>query len=320
MRRFVPHRTPSDLSFAALSSQAEGPKTTDRRAHAGEVFAAKFLQALVFATGIFLAGAAGQINAADVRGLPFSRSYSLEDVGYVPRGARLNFDSFGRIAVIHDEVYAVLDDSSWRNVADGDETAHTPMTDVVLAPNNQAFYGGRASWGLADFGSDGKIHAKSLVPPNAPPWIRRAIFDDLIVTGDGVYFASRSGVVFWDFLQKECQFFEMAAKASKIFAIGNKVYVSSMESGVQYIDIAVRRLQTMPGSPVERITVNRAAVLDGTHSLLSLETGGLCVFDGEKLTSWTGLSSSELAGAVSVLQRLADGNVAVAVNGKGAFV
>ena len=42
-----------------------------------------------------------------IRGLPFSRIYSLEDVGYVPRGSRLNFDAFGRVAVIHEGVYAV---------------------------------------------------------------------------------------------------------------------------------------------------------------------------------------------------------------------
>jgi signal transduction histidine kinase len=272
-----------------------------------------FLFLSLLAPGIPAAG-------AEIRGSPFARSYSLEDVGYVPRGARLNFDSFGRIAVIHDEVYAVLDDSAWRNVATGDETAHTPMTDVVLAGNNQAFYGGRASWGFAEFGSDGKIHAKSLVPSNAPRWIRNAIFDDLLVTSDGVYFASRNGIVFWDFSRKESQFFEMPVRLSKIFAIGNKVFVSSVEPGARLIDIAEGRLRPMPELPLEGTTVERAAVLDETHSLLSMEAGNLAVFDGERLAPWPGLSRHKVVGRVSVLQRLADGNVAIAVDGKGAFV
>ena len=57
----------------------------------------------------------------------------LDDIGYVPRGSRLNLDWFGRIAVIHDGVYAVLNDTSWINLAPADESTRTPMTDVVQA-------------------------------------------------------------------------------------------------------------------------------------------------------------------------------------------
>ena len=64
--------------------------------------------------------AAAAPDTSSVRGLPFTRRYSLEDIGYGPRGARLNFDRFGRIAVIHDGVYAVLNDSHWFNLADRD--------------------------------------------------------------------------------------------------------------------------------------------------------------------------------------------------------
>ena len=31
---------------------------------------------------------------AGIQGLPFSRTYSLDEIGYVSRGSRLNFDAF----------------------------------------------------------------------------------------------------------------------------------------------------------------------------------------------------------------------------------
>src|SRR5688500_11741868 len=82
------------------------------------------------------------------RGLPFSRTYSLDGIGYVPRGSRLNFDSFGRSAVIHDGVYAVLNDTAWINIAHAAESTRTPMSDVVHAGYGRSYYGGRASWGI----------------------------------------------------------------------------------------------------------------------------------------------------------------------------
>ena len=76
---------------------------------------------------LLLSGASSGI--AGIQGVPFSRTYSLDEIGYVSRGSRLNFDSFGHIAVIHDGVYAVLNDTTWINVADTDEATRTPMTE-----------------------------------------------------------------------------------------------------------------------------------------------------------------------------------------------
>lgn len=255
-----------------------------------------------------------------IHGLPFSRPYSLEDVGYVPRGARLNLDPFGRIAVIHDGVYAVLNDTAWLNIADPEESARTPMTDVLHAGYGQTFYGGRASWGIAEFGIDGKIHAKSLVPKNAPAWTRTTTFEELIGTADGIYFVSRNGVVFWDFIRKECQLFELE-RISRVFAVGSKVFVSSSGQALRTINLNERRVEPVPVTALDRVAVDHAIVLDGTRSLVSLMNGRLFVFDGLNLTPWSGGQGvEETMGRISVLQRLADGRVAVAVTGKGVFV
>ena len=245
--------------------------------------------------------------------------YSLEDIGYVPRGSRLNFDSFGRVAVIHDGVYAVLNDTTWLNIADADEAARMPMTSVMQGGDGRTYYGGRASWGAVEFGVDGKIHAKSFVPANPPAWTRTTTFDDLIATADGIYFSSREGIAFWDFAKKECQLFELA-KVARIFAIGNRVFISSFDQPLRYIDAAGRCVQTFPGTILDERVVVRSAALDKTRALLSFLDGPPFVFDGTNVTPWRGAATNDLTGRISVLEKLADGNIAVAINGKGVFV
>lgn len=265
-----------------------------------------------------LLASAGSADAA-VRGLPFSRTYSLEDIGYVPRGSRLNFDAFGRIAVIHDGVYAVLNDTAWANVVDADEAARTPMTDVVHAGYGRSYYGGRSTWGLAEFGPDGKLHAKSLVPPNAPAWTRVTTFQDVIVTTDGVYFTSRRGFAFWDFNRKESELFEVA-RGSKMFAIGNRVFISAFDQPLRYFDVKKRTVRDCPEALPNRMVIEHAATLDEYHALVATTDDRLFVFDGQSVTPWAGQASGELRGRISVLRSLTDGNVAIAIDDKGVFV
>jgi signal transduction histidine kinase len=269
--------------------------------------------AVIFA--IAAAGAAG----SDIRGLPFTRTYSLDDIGYVPRGSRLNFDSFGRIAVIHDGVYAVLNDTAWINIVHRDEASRTPMNDVVHAGYGRSYYGGRASWGVAEFGLDGKIHAKPLVPPNPPAWTRTAIFTEVIVTVDGVYFSSRNGVVFWDFTQKQCQLYELP-RLSRIFQVGNRVFVSCFDQPLRYIDVKMRAIQASPASLLDAQAVDRAAPLGEGRALISFFDGRLFVFDGQKVEPWTGQRGGNLKGRIAAMRHLTDGNIAVAINGKGLFI
>lgn len=254
-----------------------------------------------------------------VRGLPFSRTYSLDDIGYVPRGSRLNFDSFGRIAVIHDGVYAVLNDTAWINVAHADESTRTPMTDVVHAGYGRSYYAGRASWGLAEFGPDGALHARPLVPPDPPAWTRTTTFDEVIVTADGVYFSSGNGIVFWDFAEKRCQLHEVP-RLARSFAIGQRVFVASASQPLRYVDVKERALRPCPATMLDHAPVDRAATLDPSRALVSLTDGRLFVFDGERATPWAGQSHINVRGRLSALRSLADGNVALAASGEGVFV
>ena len=274
----------------------------------------------LIAVGLGFQGAATTARGRDsIRGLPFSRIYSLEDVGYVPRDSRLNFDAFGRVAVIHEGVYAVLNDTAWSNLANLDDPAHYPISDVVYTGNGRSYYGGRASWGSAEFGADGKLHAKSLVPPNPPTWTQTTTFESVLVTTEGVYFASPGGVAFWDLSAKECQLFEVP-QMSTAFAVGDKVYVSSFDQPLRYVDVKARSVRSVPGTGLDQHAVILSAKLDDTHTLVSYRQGPPMVFDGVGVTAWRTENTFDPAGRISALARLADGNIAIAVTGKGLFV
>lgn len=263
--------------------------------------------------------AAGAEPAERVRGLPFSRTYSLEDIGYVPRGSRLNFDSFGRIAVIHDGVYAVLNDTAWINIAHADESTRTPMSEVVHAGYGRSYYAGRASWGIAEFGSDGALHSRPLVPPDPPAWTRTTTFDAVIVTTGGVYFSSARGIVFWDFAEKQCQLHE-APRTSRSFAIGQRVYVASPGQPLRYVNVKERALRQCAPSALDRLPVDLAAPLDAERALVALTDGRLFVYDGRDATPWPGERRINVRGRLSALRGLADGNIALAANGEGVFI
>jgi signal transduction histidine kinase len=264
-------------------------------------------------------GAASAWGVEGLRGQPFSRVYSLEDIGYVPRGSRLSFDEFGRLAVIHEGVYAVLNDTVWSNLANLDDPAHYPITQVVHTADGHNYFAGRASWGLAEFGDDGKLHAKSLAPPNPPAWIRTTTFDNVIVTADGVYFSSRAGVAFWNFATKTSELFEAPQMATAI-AVGNKVFVSGFDQTLRYVDIRAHTIQPIPGTGLDQQMVARSAKLDETRTLVAFLEGPPLVFDGVTAKPWKMETAVDLTGRISVLERLADGDIAIAVTAKGVFV
>ena len=215
------------------------------------------------------------ISAEGIHGLPFSRIYSLEDIGYVPLGSRLGFDAFGRVAVIHDGVYAVLNDTAWLNIADTTENRRVAVTNVVYGRDGKAYYGGLGSWGRAEVQSDGKLRAIPLVPDIPPAWTQATTFEDVLVTDDGVYFASRSGVVFFDVAKEEYQFIELA-RSSKAFRVGNRVFVSRFGHPLQFLDVAHRTVRDIP--PIipnggAQSVVERATRLDDDRTLIALLDG-----------------------------------------------
>lgn len=271
---------------------------------------------------LLVAGLPAALEAASVRGLPFSRVYSLEDIGYVPRGSRLGFDAFGRLTVMHDGVYAVLNDTTWLNLADTITPDRAAITHVVQGRDGVAYYGSLGSWGRAELQADGKVHTIPLVPAHPPAWTQATTFEDVLVTDDGIYFASRSGVVFWDPERRETHFFELP-RASKTFLVGHRVFVSSFNRPLQYLDVARRETVDLPSMVLDgnsENVVERATELDDQRALVSLLNGRLLVFDGQHATPWPGQVRNGLTGSIAALQRLADGNIAMSITERGVFV
>ena len=270
---------------------------------------------MTFAAGALLAapesGAAGAL-----RGLPFTRSYPLEEVGNVPRGARLSFDRFGRLAVVYDGIYAVLNDTTWLDLADKAPGAGMPL---VVQGGDRAYFASFGSWGNVEVTTDGKLRPRPIVPVNPPGWALTMGFNDIVVTGRGVFFGGWNGVVYWDPTAQRSQFFEIFGFA-KLFSVGDKVYVSSFNGQMQRIDVADAALRPIEGTNFGEDAIAYATSLDETHALVSTRDGRIFMFDGNRLTPWSGQIRNSLTGRVTGLQHLLDGGVAVAVSGKGLYL
>ncbi len=254
-----------------------------------------------------------------VRGLPLTSSYPLEEIGNVTRGARLDFDSYGRLAVIQEGVYAVLNDTSWIDLAENVQANTQVMVNVVQASDGNTYYGGRGYWGIVRVTANGRLHAESLVPPNAPEWTRIVTFDHIVPLRDGVYFAGWGGAVYWNFAKKQSRLFEMPELAT-IFRMGNQVYVSSFKQPLQHLDGERGTMESVPIPQLNATNVDFAADLDATHTLLYAKDGPLLVCDGREASPWPVQARYGLTGRVSALCALADGGIAVAISGKGLFL
>src|SRR6185369_10008418 len=111
-----------------------------------------------------------------------------------------------------------------------------------------------------------------------------------------------------------------APKMARAFAVGNRVFISSFDQALRYIDVKAREVRAVPGSRLDQRAVVHTTMLDDKHALVSFFDGPPLVFDGETATPWRTESTIDLSGRIAALARLTDGNVAVAVTGKGVFV
>ncbi len=252
------------------------------------------------------------------RGLPFTRFYPLEEIGNVWRGERLSFDAFGRVAVVHEGFYGVLNDSTWLDLADK-ERGTVSMGTIVRGGDGQAYYGAFGSWGSVGSTAGGKLRARPLLPPNPPKWALTTTFVDVIVTPRGVFFGGWNGVVFWDARTRESRFFELS-RVTKIFTVGANVYLASHQRDLMRIDLDHSVLRPVEGTMFPDTAIELATALDETRSLVATIDGRVFVFDGTSLTPWLILAREGLTGRMTSLLRMADGGLAIAIVGKGLFL
>jgi signal transduction histidine kinase len=277
-----------------------------------------FVWWLLLAAAFANTEAARAVSDLSVHGLPFIRSYSLGDIGSVPRGSRLQFDRFGRIAIIHEAVYSVLNDQAWLNLAEPGGAGRIPMMNVVQGADGRSYYGARASWGHAEIGHDGRLHPVPLVPENPPRWVHTAIFRSLLGTRSGMYFISWNGAVYWDFARHRSILFE-APGLSCAFRVGERVFLSCYGTPLRYVDLAGKTLRAVPGETLGSRVVEVSTPIDDTHSLVGFQGNQLAVFDGRELKPWPA-EKNAITGQVSVLETLVDGKIAVGATEQGLLV
>ena len=228
----------------------------------------------------------------------------------------MGFDRFGRLAVINETIYTVLNDSTWLDLAEKSGIERIPVANVIQAPDGRSYYGARGSWGYADTEPDGRLHPVSLVPDNPPAWIATAVFLDVFPTKNGVYFTSWNGVAYWDFKKRKTLLFELPRIAHS-FQVGHRVYISAFEKPLKYIDLEAETIKSAAGTSLDDSVVETSTPLDETRSLVALLDGRLLVYDGQTASPWLGPEEDRLKGHVSVLQQMVDGRIAVAVTGQG---
>ena len=254
-------------------------------------------------------------DAGQPCGLPFIRTYPLDEIGSVPRGLRLGFDAFGRIAVMYDGIYDVLNDAAWVDRIDQASPLRMRMTTIKVA-DGRYYYGGRGSWGTVELTADGRFRASPLVPANAPAWTSVTPFTNLLGISTGMYFHGGNGVVYWDFARRRNVFFALP-RLSTAFPVGDRVFVSCRGDLMRELLPAAETTRVAAGTGLDGQVVRFAAPLDRTHTLLALEDGQLVSFDGDIAAPWRPQSDYQISGRITAMERLIGGGVAIAVAGQG---
>lgn len=250
-------------------------------------------------------------------GLPFTRFYSFDEIGNVGPSARLGFDRFGRVAAFHAGAYVVLNDNSWIDIASKEQEVPV-IQRVAYDQQGRAYYGGFGTWGLVDWSPQGLLLPRSLRPPTVPSWVADVSFNEVVPTAGGVYFAGYSGIVRWD-RQSHGQAFLEFPNLSRMFAVGEQVFASSLLGGIEAVELADGKLRTVPVASLDGAYVDQVTGFGPGRVLFSSVDGRLFIFDGSTVAAWPAPSQNHLGGRITALRTMVDGTVAASVIGKGLF-
>ncbi len=286
-----------------------GPTAIFRRSLCLARYSAWLFCSLICTSGYLAA------NLEQARGLPFIRSYPLDEIGNVPRGLRLGFDEFGRLAVMYDGVYIVLNDSAWVDRMGAHSALEMQMTTIKVA-NGGYYYGGRGSWGQVEVTPDGRFKPRPLVPSDAPEWTKTTPFNKIISTSTGIYFYELNGAVYWDFARQRNSFYALPRLAT-LFTVGERVFTSCDDERIREILPGQGTSRLASNTGLEGQVVSFAVPLDPAHTLVALRSGQLMSFDGQTAVPWRPVEDPRSEGRITAMERLVEGGVAIAVAGQG---
>lgn len=275
---------------------------------------------LVLLTMVLLANPATPATepAGRMKGLPLTRFYSFDDIGDVSRGAQLSFDAVGRLAIVHDGVYLVLNDDVWLDRAPrktGEIKAQRVMRDI----DGTCYYGSLGSWGLLIPTEQGQLRTEPLTPADCPEWVLLTNFTTILGRPEGIYFFGQNGVAFRDRHTQQTTFVKIPGVAYA-FTLSDRVYVSSHVHGMLHLDLNRGTYHEADRAVFDTKVVDQVAVLDDQRAIMSTTGRRLYLYEHNRLTALSGPLAERAGGRITALQTLSDGNVAVAINGQGLYL
>lgn len=248
-------------------------------------------------------------------GIPFNRTYSLEDLG-VTRSLRLAFDPIGRLAAIDRNKYVVLNDSSWINLMEEPQQGRS-LINYTADVDGILYYSGVAAWGILERRPNGKLEQISHRPSDAPAWVDATNFTFIIPHQNGIYFAGINGIVNWNRATEEQTFIEVPDLV-RLFDLDSTIYVSSHSQGICRVDLQGRRIVPTSES-TSPVFLEVAPVGDGI-AVVSTTAHRFATFDGSEIQDWPNELGISQSAQISNLLSLPDGDLAVSIDGRGLFI
>ena len=291
-----------------VHSRVRGPAAPRRRAQALRTW---------LLLGLWTLFAPALTRALD--GSPLTRFYPYEEIGGFTRGVQLAHDSHGRLVVAQQGEFIVRNDNGWEPLW-SENPAGINLRKVARAADGALYYGAFGSWGTLEFGADGALRPRPLVPAEAPAWVRGSIFDQILCTDTGVFFSGLGGVVYRDFRTARTAFFELHGVA-KVFPFQGRVLVSSFNSGIWAVRKSADGAKDLEPAnwPTNEVIV--AADGDGKRSLLvAVGNRELRLLRDGRLEPLFGGARRPLPGNVNALIALPEGGFAVGIAGWGGLV
>ncbi len=272
--------------------------------------------ALCVAAGLRLPGSEASLDPVGApTGLPLMRTYSFEEIGNVSPGLRLARDPLGRLTALQDGVFRVFDGNDWIDVVERSNPINS-FAQVATSPDGVTYCGATGSWSILEFTSHGTVSPQSLRPAQCPEWISNAKFEQIAFAGDNVIFGSSAGIVHYDPRSRR-QFLAAVPLATAVFGLRDQAYVASYAHGVSSIDPAGETVTPIHPVATRENTIEAATAWDETHVLAMTYARHFALFDGATFTRLHTDIDDEVACGVSVMRRLSEDRIAVAVRGRG---
>ena len=251
-------------------------------------------------------------------GLPLSRFHSLDEIGGINGDFEINFDPVGRLTVVQNGSYSVLNDRDWLYLTEFEDSTEV-LQSVLHLSEQEAYYGASGSWGKLVRTREGTYTPQSLVGEDRPSWSNSTNYLILFEFDDKICFSNWNGVVVWDKKTGANSYFEVIELADA-FAIADQLYVTSALDGLKRVDFETNTLLPIPSPSLEEQLIYHHTPYDETRMLCATRYYGISLFDGTTLTPWHNDLDVFTDPLITSICRLPEGNFAVSFEGEGLFI